>query len=41
MGIDVTLERLAGIISSRRVADSGFLVLMDTEGPCSPILTPA
>jgi len=32
VGIDVTLERLAAIISSRKVAESGYLVLMDAKG---------
>lgn len=32
VGVDVTLEHLAALISSRKVAESGFLVLMNKEG---------
>jgi len=32
VGIDVTLGRLAALISSRQVAESGYLVLMDAQG---------
>lgn len=32
VGIDVTLERLSALISTRNVAETGYLVLMDDQG---------